>query len=115
MRKQDIELAIDELKQIKAVSNKFNYTDSSNINKHLVKVLPLLEEELNRMDTDKVEVNCPQLLIIGSGEAKAEAYKLSDYINKKMQELVINGFKIIDFGIYTQIDSELIAYIKYTN
>ena len=112
MKKSDIEQIIDHLKEIKKVSDIQNYTVSTSINQHLMKITPLLDNELDRLSRDKVTVNCPAIIIIKADE-KTNNKSLTDFINEKLQELVMNDYKIIDYGI-EYANNEILAYIKYT-
>ena len=113
MKKSDIEQIIDHLKEIKKVSDIQNYTVSTSIHQHLMKITPLLEIGLDRFSRDKVTVNCPAIIIIKADE-KTNNKSLTDFINEKLQELVMNDYKIIDYGI-EYANNEILAYIKYTS
>ena len=83
------------------ISNQQNFNISSAINKHLVKVSNLLHKEYNRLDADKIDINCPRLLlIVGPDFVNKEQKALSEVLNEKMKELVLSDNKIIDFGLY---------------
>ena len=116
MKKFDIEQIIDHLKEIKKISDIQNYTVSTGKNQHLMKITPLLENELDRLSRDKVTVNCPAIIIIKADKAneKTNNKSLTDFINEKLQELVMNDYKIIDYGI-EYANNEILAYIKYTS
>lgn len=115
MKKQELEQIIDDLKAIKNLTDKEEYLVSKEANQHFIKILPILNKELERMDTSKVEVNCPAIMIIKmeqSFQGKSK-FTLTDCINSRLEELVLNDYKIIDFGL--QPGNPEIAYIKYTN
>lgn len=113
MKKEDIEMIIARVKEVKRIGDQQTYNLSTAINQNLMKVFPLLENELDRMNNEKITINCPALLLIGAeGEIK-DINELTNRLNNKMQELVMNDFKIIDFGLCG--NSSLMAYIKYTS
>lgn len=113
MKKSEIELSLEALNNIKSISDKLNYNISSSINKEVIKITPILEKELYRLKEDKIVVNCPAILFIGSTDIDFNKESLSEFINKKLQELVLNEYKIIDYGICDK--NGIIAYIKYTS
>lgn len=116
MKKQDIETIQKYVDEIKQISDKLDYNTSSAINQRLVKVTPLLKSELDRVDNNKIEMDCPQIIIIKSNDVinRKENKSITDYMNSKLKELVINEFKIIDFGIVPN-GEEIYAFIKYTS
>ena len=113
MKKQDIIEIIDDLKAIKSLTDKEIYLVSKEANQHFVKIFPKLEEELKRMDNNNVEVNCPSIMLIKDAKAKTDFTSTTELINTKIQELVMQDYKIIDFGL--QPGNPDIIYIKYTN
>lgn len=113
MKKQDIEVCLEALNNIRAISDKQIYNVSSAINKEIIKIKPVLDEEHKRMNNEKIVINCPAIMFIGTSEIDFSVESLSEFINKKLQELVLNDYKIIDYGI---CDKEgILAYIKYTS
>ena len=113
MKKQDIELCIEALNNIRAISDKQIYNVSSAINKEIIKIRPVLEEEHKRMNEEKIVINCPAIMFIGTSEIDFNKNSLSEFINKKLQELVLNDKKIIDYGLSDK--DGILAYIKYTS
>lgn len=117
MKKNELENAISSLKIIKEISNKLDFNNSTAINQQYIKILPILEKELDKMEKNTIDINCPKLILIkfqdiGVGET------IADTINNKLAELSNNDFKIIDFNLYNNTvsaDDDIIAYIKYTN
>lgn len=122
MKKLELENVINKLNDIKKFSDSLDYNTSSYINKQLVTVLSTLHNEYDRMDVDKIEINCPKLKIIKSNEIE-HLYKtnsLVDALNHELKELTINGYKIIDYDIKYYIESSTLAVpvyciIKYTS
>lgn len=116
MKKQDIEMLQKYVDEIKQVSDKLDYNTSSAINQRIVKITPLLKSELDRVDNNKIEIDCPQIIVIKSNEImnKKENKSITDYMNNKLKELVLNEYKIIDFGIVPN-GQEVYAFIKYTS
>lgn len=113
MKKQDIEICIEALNNIRAISDKQIYNVSSAINKEIIKIRPILEEEHRRMNEEKIVINCPAIMFIGTNEIDFNKDSLSEFINKKLQELVLNDKKIIDYGLSNK--EGILAYIKYTS
>lgn len=116
MKKQDIEMLQKYVDEIKQVSDKLDYNTSSAINQRIVKITPLLKSELDRVDNNKIEIDCPQIIVIKSNEVmnRKENKSITDYMNNKLKELVLNEYKIIDFGIVPN-GQEVYAFIKYTS
>lgn len=115
MRKTDIDDMLKACDNIRNISNKQNYNVSSIINQNLVKVTTKLKEEFERMDKDKLTINCPAIILIKASDLQYQEMSLSDYINNKMKELVMNNYKIIDFGISNVDNNFIYAFIKYTS
>ena len=116
MKKQDIEMLQKYVDEIKQVSDKLDYNTSSAINQRIVKITPLLKSEWDRVDKNKIEIDCPQIIVIKSNEImnRKENKSITDYMNNKLKELVLNEYKIIDFGIVPN-GQEVYAFIKYTS
>lgn len=110
MKKQELEQAINDLKGIKEVSDKQDYLVSSAINVKYNAVLNVLDKELRRMSTEKVEVNCPKILLLEHNQKGKTTF--TDSINSKLQELVLADYKIIDYGVFDS--NPEMAFIKYT-
>lgn len=115
MKVEDLEGVLKNLKELKSFTDKLDYNTFSHINKLLTNIFPVLQAEYDRMDKNKITINCPQLLILGSTE-KLEDQTFTSYVNDKLQELVMQGYKIIDYGLCTGFPtSEMLVYIKYTD
>lgn len=115
MKKLEIEEMLKACNGIRDISNKQNYNVSSAINQQLVKITNKLKEEYDRMDKDKITINCPAIILIKASDLQYKEQSLSDYINNKMKELVMNNYKIIDFGISGISGNQIYAFIKYTS
>lgn len=108
------------LNDIKQISDAQAYSVSSAINQKLVQITPILDVEQQRMETDNVSINCPKILIFTNRDAISSDMTVQDYMNLKLQEIVINSNKVIDYG---KLDEEIeddntrtiYMYIKYTN
>ena len=117
MKKLDLENMIKELQELKKYSDEnLNYNQSVIINKYIIDVIPKLKNEYERMDKDKITVNCPQLFLIKAENpfAKFEGKTLTEYLNDKLKEYILNNYKIIDYGVMPQTNG-IYAYIKYTS
>lgn len=120
MKLKDVENIQRWLNDIKAVADKESYNLSTEINRSVVKIMPILKEEQERLNDNHIEINCPKILIFTNRDAKEYKKTVQDYMNQKLQELVSNDFKIIDFG---KMDEEfeddnsrtIYFYIKYTS
>lgn len=115
MKKIEVEEMLKICDNIQNISNKQSYNVSSAINQNLVKIKNTLKEEYNRMDNDKITINCPGIILIKASDLQYKEQSLSDYINNKMKELVMNNYKIIDFGISGINGNQIYAFIKYTS
>ena len=114
MKKSDLDLVIETVKDIKTISNRLDYNTSTAINKRISTVLPILENEYERMSNDKVEIHCPKLLILSTKDVPDNKITLTDFTNNVMADLVNSNYKIIDFGITTD-STGVFVYIKYTD
>lgn len=114
MKKSDLDLVIETVKDIRTVSNRLDYNSSTAINKRIATVLPILEKEYERMSEDKVEIHCPKLLILSTKDIPDNKVTLTDFTNDVLADLVKSGYKIIDFGITTD-SAGVFVYIKYTD
>lgn len=114
MKKVDLENAITSLKELKSFTDRLEYNTSTFVNQKLMTVFPVLQAEYDRLDNDKVVINCPKLLIVGSKDVTTKQ-TLTDFVNDKLQELVMNDYKIIDYGLWGRSNEEILIYIKYTS
>lgn len=104
MKVQEIESLIENIKSIKDITDKQEYKVSSAVNQLFVKILPILNKELERVNTDfHIETNCPKIRLLHTDDCEK--------VNEYMESLVKNDYKIIDFGF---INNDL-AYVKFTN
>lgn len=114
MKKQDLQNCVNLLSDIKKFSDKQEYNTSNYINTRLMQVLPMLNKELERMTNNNITINCPSLEIIDTLKEPTEK-QLPEVINDRMRELVLSGYKIIDFGIFREDSRKFSGYIKYTS
>lgn len=114
MRKSDVEMVLDTIKLISDYTKTMDFKTSSYINQQVVKIVPVLENEVKRLETEKTVINSPKILLIGTEDLTGEQ-TLVDTANLKMSELVENGYKIVDFGLFNGKISDLYVYIKYTD
>ena len=114
MKKNDVELMINTVNNIKDFTNKLDFNTSKFINQQVIQIMPILKAELERLENAKTTINSPKLLVFCSKDIDTEQ-SLIDYVNSKMAELVENNFKIIDFGLYDNNTQEMFVYIKYTD
>ena len=120
MKLQDIDNLQKYVDEIKLISDKLDYNTSSAINKCITKIAPLIKDERNRLESSNVDIDFPKLKIFTNREAKEHKMTVQDYMNYNLRELVINQYKIIDFG---KLDEEyeddnsrtIYMYIKYTS
>ena len=79
----------------------------------LVKIIPLLQNELTKMNRDNYDITSPMIAEITQKDCEDTHQSMQDFMNNYMAELVDNDLTIIDFGI-NYIDSNTkIGYIKY--
>lgn len=114
MKKQELQNIIDILNDIKHFSDNQEYNICNYLNTRLMQVLPLLNNELDRMTSEKITINCPALEIVDVLKEPTEK-TLPEALNDKMRELVMSGYKIIDFGIFRDDAKKFSGYIKYTS
>lgn len=110
MRKSDLETMIKNLKEVTDLCNKQDYNTSSYVNTRILPSVQILEEEYERLDSNKIEINCPQIELIDLKTAMEANRTLVEQANYRMRELTINQFKVIDFGFLNEA-----IYIKYTS
>lgn len=115
MKKQIVDSLISDLTSIKNITDKQEYLVSSKVNTIYTKMLPELEKESKRLSDSDVEITSPKILILEYNKFDSSSQNMcetfSKQINKELQNLVINNYKIIDYGL---INKE-VAYIKYTD
>ena len=120
MRISDIRNIKDLICEIKEFTNTMDYNTSSYINERIVKILPLLEEEEKRLENTDTTITSPKICIFTATQAINDADTVESYMNNKLRELVINGYKVIDYGRLDTIKdedgkSEIYLFIKYTD
>lgn len=114
MKVSEIESIQKNLKEIEHLTDKQPYNVSSYVNQRLIKIYPILTKELERLEADNVTINCPKILMYQC-EANKEQAEITDFINKKLHDLVLQDYKIIDYGIEGISNGHFIIFIKYTN
>lgn len=113
MRKSDLEKAIDDLEELRGLVAKQDYNTSVEMNKKLIRVLPLLENELAKMNRDNFDISSPMYYEITQKDCEDTHQSMQDFMNNYLAELVDNELSIIDYGI-NYIDSNTkVGYIKY--
>ena len=120
MKIQDISNAQIMLEELRDFANKQDYNTFTFINQRLVKLIPMLEAEYNRLQTNIVVANCPQICIFTNRDAMNENMTVQDYMNSKLKDFVNQDFKIMDFGKLDETFEDdnsrtLYFYIKYSN
>lgn len=110
MKIKELEEVINNLQSVKEITDRLNYNQSSMINKSLMPALNTLQTEYDRMASNKIEIDCPCIKLIKITDTS----EAEDTLNYEIEQLVLNGFKIIDFGIMGTM-SNMSGYIKYTN
>lgn len=113
MKKIDVENVINVLNNIKDFTKTMDFKTSTYINQQVISVVPVLEEEIQRLNNEKITINSPKLLLIRT-EDLTSGQTLVDVLNTTLSELVENNFKIIDFGVQDST-SGMYAYVKYTD
>lgn len=113
MRKTDLEKSIEDLEVLREIAARQDYNTSVAINQKLVKIIPLLQNELTKMNRDNYDITSPMIVEITQKDCEDTHQSMQDFMNNYMAELVDNDLTIIDFGI-NYIDSNTkIGYIKY--
>ena len=62
MKKIEIENIINNLTELKKFSNNLDYNTSVVINKTINNIIPVLNKEYQRMDDEKITINCPRYI-----------------------------------------------------
>lgn len=120
MKARDIEEIQKFLSEIKDFSNKQDYNTFTFINQRIVKILPILDTELKRLELTNVEMNCPKIKIFTNRNAKESKQTVEEYMNERLKELVLDDYKIIDYGKLDETFEDdntrtIYFYIKYTS
>lgn len=113
MKKADLECAINDLEDLRAIAAKQDYNTSIEINQKLIKVLPLLQTELSKMNRNNFDVTSPIYLEITQRDCEDTHQSMQEYINNSLENLSDNEIDIIDFGIHYIDDKTKVGYIKY--
>lgn len=113
MKKQDLEAGIEDLKEIRNIASKQDYNTSVAINKKLLKILPLLENEYNRMTKENVNVESPLYKEITIRDCDDLHVTMEEYINNYIAELSENDYSILDYGIIYVDQYVKYGYVKY--
>lgn len=113
MRKVDLEKAINNLEELRTIIAKQDYNTSVEMNKRIINILPLLENELAKMDKDNFDITSPVYMEITQSDCEDVHKSMQEYINNCLAELCSNDLDILDFGIYYFNDKSKVGYIKY--
>lgn len=113
MKKSDLENAIEDLEALRGVAARQDYNTSVEMNKRLIRVLPILEKELERMDKFNYEISSPVYVEITQEDCDDTNQTMQEYMNNYLENLADNEIDIIDFGINYISDSVKVGYIKY--
>ena len=115
MKVKDLELIIEELENLKKFANLQDYKISSRINKTVVQVNQVLKEELSKLKNEKIEVTGPKIKIITFTDSKEQNKDLVTLTNDILNELINDGYHIIDYNVMNIYDPERsYSFIKYT-
>lgn len=109
MKSSDIKTLIENIHDLKKMTDSQEYLLSSQANMKYNTMLPILDKELKRVSEEKLEVNAPAISII----EKTGKLSLTELINIELSKLVADDYKIIDYGI-TELENKVLGYIKYT-
>ena len=120
MKVKELEEIKNLLNGIKSISDKLDYNTSTAINQKLIKINPMINNEIERLTKQGVDVTGPKILIFTNRSAKRENVTVQEYMNKRLNELVLDGNKVIDYG---KLDEEIeddnsrtiFFFIKYTS
>lgn len=115
MKIKDLELIIEELEDLKKFANLQDYNISSRINKTVVQVNQVLKDELSKLKNEKIEVTGPKIKIITFTDSKEQNKDLVTLTNDILNELINDGYHIIDYNVMNIYDPERsYSFIKYT-
>lgn len=120
MKKEELLQIEQGLNEIKRIADKESYLVSSAINNQYIKIEPILKQELQRMDAQGVEINCPRIKTIPRVQVWDKEHDMFEYtlsnedfdslVNDNLRDLVNNGYKIIDYGYKNNCDDVIIKY-----
>lgn len=114
----DLEKIINIIDDLKLIGDRLDYNESCAINQGLMKIKPYIKDEMDRMKKDGIEINSPKIYIerIVNPDVNNAIENLQTQVNTKLQELVQQDYKIIDYNVALNIN-DLYSYfwIKYTN
>lgn len=111
MQVSDLRKITSALDEIKSITDKQEYLISSYVNERYNTICAITKNEIERMESKGVEINCPKILILKHTNGNNGTF--TECINKQLEELIRSGFKIIDYGL-TGVDGDT-CYIKYTD
>lgn len=114
MKKNSVEKLLEIVDDLKEFTNKLDYNTSSYINQRLVKISPILKEELEILNKENSSIGCPKLMLITNNDVP-EDLDMIDYVNEEIKKLVVKGYTISDYGILTNnlSPNNVCVYIKY--
>lgn len=119
MKKEDLVNVINNLNEIKSITDKQEYVVSKNVNQLMNNIKPILNDELQRMDIKEVECNAPEIKCITAGDLQV----ITELMNENLTQLIKDDYKIIDYNItfnntITKPNTYAVVYfgqIKYTS
>lgn len=118
MKQSDLDILSSTIKDIRNFSNKLEYDTSSYINEKLNDISPIIDSEYKKLD-NTLDTTCPMIKLVSYKDCNTNDLPfdftnpdiISFTINKVMSQLVSEGYKIYDYGLF--VKDLTVAYIKY--
>ena len=95
MKKEELIKVLENLEESKSITDKQEYVVSKGVNQIMNNIKPILNDELKRMDMKEVECNSPEIWSFTGTDLEF----VTDTINSKLNQLVKEDYKIIDYSI----------------
>ena len=119
MKKEELEKIFKNLDEIKSITDRQEYVVSKGVNQLMNEVKPILNAELERMDSNGVECIAPQIQCFTSSSLEG----ITELLNTNLEQLVKADYKVIDYSVelhntITKPNTYTILYlgtIKYTS
>ena len=95
MKKEALIKVLENLEEIKSITDKQEYVVSKGVNQIMNNIKPILNDELKRMDMKDVECNAPEICCITASDLQVA----TEMINTKLESLIKSDYKILDYSI----------------
>lgn len=115
MKVIEIEDIINSLRELNQFASKQDYNISSRINKTVMHIESILQQELNKLKTENIDLNGPKIMLITNEDVKISGNDIVTLTNNALSDLISKGFHVLDYNVMNIYDLERsYSYIKYT-